>query len=132
RGIRIRGEGLVVDDVDGSSRGQLLNELVRPPGSGVELEAQLGVELQPAPQRLGRGWITETGRDDEGHRPWRPAQRLSERAPRLPQSEVERGTLVGPALVRLVDLERRGEGLEDTGSAQRAAGTSRQLAIVRL
>src|SRR5207247_3169961 len=132
RGVRIQVEGLVVDDVDGSSRGQLLNELVRPPASGVKLEAQLGVELQPAPKRLGRGWITETGRDDEGHRPRRPAQRLSERAPRLTQSQVERGALVGPALVRLLDLERRGEGLKDPGPGQRAAGTSRQLAIVRL
>ena len=64
-GIGICVERLEVHDVDGAGRGKVTHELVRPPGHGVELEAQLRIELEPAAKRLGRRRIAETGRDEE-------------------------------------------------------------------
>ena len=42
-----------VDDVDDSARRELRDELVRPVGRRVELEAQIGVELEPRIDRRG-------------------------------------------------------------------------------
>ncbi len=129
---RIRVVSLVVDDVDRSGRRELVHELVRPGGLGVELEAQLWIELQTSAQRLGRGRVAETGRDDEGHRLRRPAEGVAERQPRLPQRQVERRALVGPALVRLFDRERRGERLQRPRTNQWTACAGGLLAVVSL
>jgi hypothetical protein len=43
---------LEVDDLDGARGGHLADQLRRPRGRDVELEAQVRVELEPAPDRV--------------------------------------------------------------------------------
>src|SRR6185437_15670269 len=132
RGVWSGVERLVVDDVDGPRSCQLVNELVRPPSRGVQLEAQCRVELEAALQGLGRRGVAQAGRDDEGHGPRLAIERVCERAPSLPKRQVERGALVGPAPVQLLDPEGRRERFERPRAGQRPARACRLLAIVLL
>ncbi len=99
---------LQVDDVDGAGRSELGHDLVRPAVARVHLEAQGRGELEPRAD-------VAAGRDDEGQRPRLAADGLGDRLSSLSQREVERGALVGPARVVVVDSELvqpRGEGRE--------------------
>src|SRR5256885_15893114 len=51
--VRIRVEGLVIDDNDGFGRGQGANELVSPLTGRVQLEARLWVQREATIQRVG-------------------------------------------------------------------------------
>ena len=74
----------------------------RPVAVGVELEAQLRVELEPARD------VRDARRDDEAQRLLLAPERLAEREARLPEREVERSGLEGPAAVLgLPGLEQR-------------------------
>ena len=76
---------LEVDRVDGPGRRELRDELVGPLRIGVELEAEVRVELEPRVHALGQGRVSEPHRDDERHRPRLAAERVSERPAGLPQ-----------------------------------------------
>ena len=116
---------LEVDRVDGAGRGELLDQLVRPVGRRVELEAKARVVPEPGAQALRRRRLAEAHRDDERQRPrLRPTASPSDEA-RLAEREVERGALERPAavvevrvLVGLVVEERqRREVLARTSSS---------------
>ena len=89
---------LEIDDVDVPARGELGDELVRPAGGRVELEAQRRVELEPALEdgRARRG-------DERSGLASRPTASPSER-PACAQREVERRGLEGPAAVVAVGV----------------------------
>ena len=90
------------------------------------------LELQPAAHDGARRRRPEPGRDDEGDGPRLAADRVGERLARLPQREVERGALVGPAAVRVRHPQHAGEALERTRARERKDCAGRLLAVVML
>ncbi len=83
---------LQVDDANPIGLGETADESLAPVARRVELELEPGIELTPTPD-------LRPGRDDEPDGPVRTAERLAEGDPALPQREVERGALEGPAPV---------------------------------
>jgi hypothetical protein len=106
--------------VDAAGRGEPPDELVRPVAVGIQLEPQVRIQLEPALD------VRDSRRDDEAHRPYLTAERITERVTRLAQSEVERGRLERPApVVRLA-------GLEERVGVERVPAHERELALPRL
>ena len=87
---------LEVDDLDGAGGGHLVDQLGRPGGRDVELEAQTGMDLEPAPDRVEGRRFAEPERVDEAQRPRLAADGLVQRQARLVEREVERGGLERP------------------------------------
>src|SRR5439155_18555337 len=112
--------------------GELGDQLVGPGAAGVELEAQARVELEPAVHDAGGRRVAEAGRDDELDGLWVTAEVGGEGRAGLAQREVERRALIGPATVRLRDLQRVREALERPGAGERQHRPGRLLAIVGL
>ena len=90
---------LEVDRVDGARRCELRDQLVRPVGCRVELEAEARIVAEPGVEAFGRRRLAESHRDDERQRLGLPADGGTERQARLAQREVERSALVRPAPV---------------------------------
>ena len=94
-------EPLEVDDVDGAGRRELRDDVVGPLVARVELEADLRVErAQLRDGALG---------DDERDRPRLARDGIRERAPRLPERQVERRRLEPPDAVAGLAGDERGE-----------------------
>ena len=105
-------EALQVERVDGAGLDQLGDQLVAPVVGRVELEAQAGVAVELAPQRLDRGGLAhparrEPHRGDELDRPRLAAERRGKALARLAQRQVERRRLEGPAAVEAGDVALR-------------------------
>ena len=90
---------LEVDRVDALELLELGEDVVRPVGAGIELEAKAGVELEKGAEPRRVRWIAEPARCDEGHRSRIAADGGAERAAGLPEREVERSALERPAPV---------------------------------
>ena len=90
---------LEVDGVDRTGRAELADERLVPFARRVELEAEGRVALQQERHRVGGGRPLDPQGDDEVDRPRLAADGLAQREARLPEREVERRALVGPAPV---------------------------------
>src|SRR5207245_2470672 len=86
-------EALEVDRVDGSGCDEGIDQLRGPGARRVELEAQAGVALEPAGDRLEARRLAEAQRDDEAQRLRLTPEHLVQRPPRLAQRQVERGAV---------------------------------------
>src|SRR5439155_11785974 len=88
-----------VDRVDRPGRGKLGHEVRRRGRARVELEAKRGIQVEPGADAVRRRRVAEAHRHDERDRMWLGGDGLTERAPALPQSEIERCALERPAAV---------------------------------
>ena len=87
---------LEVDDLDRAGGRHLVDQLRRPVRRGVQLEAQVGMALEPAADRVERGRLAQAERVDEAQRARLETDHLVQRAARLVQRQVERGRLERP------------------------------------
>ena len=125
---------LEVDDLDGAGGGDLVHQLRRPRRRDVELEAQAGVQLEPAADRVERRRVAEPERVHEPHRPRLGTDDLVQRAAGLVEREVERRRLERPVAPAprgvpvgrhrpLVDLGAGGRRTTPASSRRPAAAT---------
>ena len=107
-------EALEVDRVHGAGRDERGDQLVVPGARRVELEGQLGADLEALLHRLERRRLAEAQRDHERHARRLAPERLVQRYAGLPEREVERRRLVRPRPVAPGDLAlgRLGKQLE--------------------
>jgi hypothetical protein len=107
-------QALEVDRVDRAGGHQAGDDLGRPLGGRVELEAQRRVALQALGHGVEGRRLAQAQRDDEAHRVRLAAERGVQRRARLAQREVERRRLVGPHAIeaRGLALGRRGPQVE--------------------
>ena len=88
---------LQVDRLDRPELRELGYERVVPRAARVELELQAGVVLEPPADAGARRRVAEVHRHDEADRPHLALDGIGERSARLPERQVERGALEGPA-----------------------------------
>ena len=75
---------LEVERVYGAGLDKLRDNRVVPCGRRVELDAQVGIEVEPGAQRRNRRGVAEAHGSDEAERLGLALERLRERRPRLP------------------------------------------------